>query len=160
MRTLKLEDDKARELYRTASPEFKTMLEQSFPDLFPKKFADRVKARENITWEDILKESGKTDEEVVRYRNPKNKKQKSANDYERIQILTEVLNLGVELDFTNRNQPKWIPYFERTSSGWSVGVAGRYFYYAHVGFGCYYADESVAKWAGKQFIEIYTDYLP
>ena len=48
-KTLVLDDQKAKELYQTAAPEFKAMLEQSFGKAhFLIKITDRIKS-----WEDV-----------------------------------------------------------------------------------------------------------
>jgi hypothetical protein len=78
-------------------------------------------------------------------------------------VITEALNEGWTPDWTNQNQQKWIPWFHR-----QVSSSGFVFYdsfysssFAHAGRGsrlCF-KDEATARYAGKQFIEIWNKLL-
>ncbi len=158
MKTLKLEDVTAKKLYKTADPELKLILEESFgKNFFSQKITDRIK-----TIDDVLEAAGVTMEEVVPYRNPKNKKQKSQNAYALIQLISEVLNEDTAFpDFNNLNQYKYYPYFKKSQAGgWVVYHCNYWFDFAFGGFGGYYKTFDLALYAGNQFSDIYNDYLP
>lgn len=155
-KSIKLTDKEAIELYKTADESWKKVLEKNWDKkILSGKILDRVK-----TWQDVLDEAGKDDEEVVPYSKPRGKKQKSQNAFARIQLLSEVLNEGVILDWSNRDQPKYYPYFEKKNGVWVVDSYLYYHFDAFMGCGFYYKDAETALFAGKQFLEIYSEYLP
>lgn len=156
-KTIKIEDTTAKKLYKTASKELKTILEENFGvSFFSDKIIDRIQ-----NFDDVLEELGKTLEEVVPYKNPKTKAQKFLNALAKIQCITEVYNEGVESDWNNNSQYKYYPWFEKKApgGGW-VFDSCTCFSYAYLGFGCYFTKEENCKDAAKKFIDIYKDYLP
>lgn len=157
MKTLKLEDKTARQLYKTADKTFKAVLEENWGKaFFSEKIIDRIK-----TWEDICEYKNIDEDDVLPFKKPKNKLQRHLNAVVKINLLSEVLNEGVIMDFNNRSQAKYYPYFEKTASGWVVGSGNFYFVYLAVLGSCFYfKDSETALYAGKQFLDIYVDYLP
>lgn len=156
MKTLRLEESTAKKLYKTADADFKVILEESFgKEFFSTKITDRIK-----TWKDVLMEACLEEEDVIPFSRPKNKKQRAINAFAKIQLISEVLNEGKEMDFTNRNSYKYYPYFERTASGWVVNYSCGSYCYSILGFGLTYSTNELALYAGNQFLEIYKDYLP
>jgi len=154
-KTLKIEDTTARKLYKDAAPEFKALLEENFgKDFFSTNITDRVK-----TWDDVLEISGKDENDILPYRNPINKQQRSQNALAKIQLITDVLNEGTVFDFNNRNQPKYYPYFEKTPSGWVLVSCSRC-YGSVAGAGQHFKSSELAMYAGNTFIDIYREYLP
>lgn len=154
--TIKLEDSTARQIYKTAAPELKRILEESFPKgFFSTKITDRID-----DFSDILKELGKTLDEVIPWKNPKTKEQKSQNALAKIQCITEVYNERVQIDFNNDNQRKWYLWWERKSSGWVLDWVSCICSFALVGFGCYFTSEENARDAANKFKDIFIDYLP
>ena len=100
MKTLKIEEQKARRLYKTASQEFKEMLEDTFSkEFFSKKTTDRVKTYEDACAEldeqpmneSEMKKNGFTDDEIV---------------YRKIKTITEAINDGWKPDMMDTNQKK------------------------------------------------------
>lgn len=155
-KTLQLEEQTAKNLYKTASPEFKQMLEESFgKKLFLTDICDRIQ-----TIEDVLQIVGKTYEEVVPYRVPKTKKQRSQNAYALLQEITEAYNEGVVLDWNNSSQSKYYPWWEKKGVGWVIGRYRYYYSCVYLGFGLYFVSEETAKDAATKFEDIYIDYLP
>lgn len=155
-KTLKIEESTARRLYKTADNEFKALLEENFgKEFFNRKITDEIS---NIY--DVLGRLGKTYDEVVPWKNPKNKAQKSQNALALIQCITEVYNEGTVLDFNDRNQPKYYLWFEKKAHGWVVDGCAYDYCLAYVGFGCYFKSEALAKDAGDKFLSIFQDYLP
>lgn len=155
MKVLQIEESNARKLYKTASPEFKQALEDTFgKEFFSGKITDRIKTYEDACnelgevapLEITLKELGFTDDEI---------------NYRKIKTITKALNEGWIPDWTNGNEKKWQPYF-RLSSGAFVFYVTRYYYsFAVAGSGsrlCFKSDE-LATYAGKQFAEIYKGFM-
>jgi len=106
MTQLKIDDDKARELYPTASPFEKMVLEQSFPDgFFNGNIIDRTP-----TVEAALAIAGKTIEGLTR---------STDAPYETagriIENVIAVLNEGEEVDHSNSDQTKFEPRFYHKS---------------------------------------------
>lgn len=156
-KTLKLEEQTAKSLYKTASPEFKKMLEESFGEAFFRQdICDRIQ-----TIDDVLQIVRKTYNQVVPFQYPKNKAQRSLNATALLQCITEAYNEGVQLDWSNDSQAKWYPWWiKKDRVGWVV------YYYccdcsiAYLGFGLYFVSEKTAKDAATKFKDIYLDYLP
>lgn len=157
MKTLKLEDSTARTLYKTANAEFKTLLEENFgKDFFSQKITDRIK-----TFQDVLEALGFSSySQVVPFGNPQTKDQVALNALAKIQAIAKVLNEGWIPNFNNNNEAKYYPYFEKTSGGWAVGDCDRNGRVAYLGSGCYYKNSELVMYVGKQFIDIYKEYLP
>ena len=156
MKTLKISETKALELYKTASSEFKRLLEENFGKEFfiPKKITDRIK-----TLDDVYKYLNKKREKEISYLSPKNKQERSINAFIDIQNISEVLNEGWVPDFKNINQNKYYPYFEKKAQGWVVASCLSHFA-ASLGFGCYFKTSELATFAGRAFLDVYNDYLP
>ena len=155
MKLLQIEDSKARILYKTATPEFKEILEDSFgKEFFSGKITDRIKTYEDACTElgekplneSELKSFGFTPDEI---------------NYRKLKTVIKVLNEGWVPDWTNGNQAKWYPYF-RLSSG--AFVFYDTFYgssYAYAGYGsrlCLSSAE-LATYAGKQFVDIFKGFM-
>lgn len=80
--------------------------------------------------------------------------------YEKLKIITKAINGRWTIDWNNPDQPKWYPWF-RLSSDFG-------FYASHFGYGysragsssrlCFKSEEK-ADYAGKQFTEIYKQFL-
>ena len=92
---------------------------------------------------------------------PENKRKK-ALAFQQIQDICEVFTEGWIIDWNNRSQYKYYPYFIKNQnsgiSGWSVdGV--RNCLYTSYGAPCFYKNESTAKHCGNLFLEIYNNYL-
>jgi len=156
MKKLQIDEENALKLYKTASSEFKTMLEDSFGKaFFNSKIEDRVK-----TWEDVCNIKDIDPEDCLPYKNPKTKLKKHLNACFKINMISEVLNEGVTFDFNDRSQYKYYPYFEKTSSGWVVCSYLYHIYHSHMGSGFYYTTSEKALYAANQFKDIYLDYLP
>lgn len=157
MKTLQLEDNEARRIYKTADESLRTILERSFgKEFFSEKITDRIK-----TWKDVVDEYrnvyGKT---VSLPCEGRTKQERAVNAFYQIGIISFVLNEGENTDFKDRNEYKWYPWFERKSSGWVVSGAGVGYFDSAVGFGCFYKTKELALYGGNTFLDIYTNYLP
>jgi len=151
MKTLQIEEKKARELYKTASQEFKSLLEDTFgKDFLSEKLTDRIK-----TYEDACRELNKVPI------NEKEMRRKGFTDDEivlrKIKTITEALNEGWKADWEDGNQKKWVPWFSVSPSGFVFG--NTYYYCSHPDASyasslCLKSDE-LAAYAGSQFTELY-----
>lgn len=156
MKTLKLTDQEARSIYKTADASFKKLLESNWSkEFFSEKITDRIK-----NFDDVLEIIGERYNDVIPWINPKNKDQEAQNALAKIQCITRAYNEGTELDWTNHSQYKYYPWFEKKCGEWSVLVVGYDFTFAGLGSGCYFKSRELAEDAAKKFIEIYKDYLP
>ena len=154
-KTIKLEESTAKKLYKTASSELKTILEENFgKSFFSDKITDRIK-----TWEDVCEELD-IDDSVLPYKNPKGKQQISTNAFVKIQYIAQVLNEGWGPDWKNSNEYKYYPWFECSNSvGFRLYFAGGCVCDGVLGFGFYYKTSELAKYAGTQFLDTYKQYL-
>jgi len=149
-KTIKLTDDAAKKLHKS-SPEWKEILEENYgKDFFtPKKITDRVKS-----FDDACKIKGIEPESLF---NKKDTKDEIA--YKKIKVIAEVLNEGWTPDWSNSNQYKYTPYFKASGSGFSDCVYARWSTVTGVGSRLCYKSSELAIYAGKQFEDIYNDFL-
>lgn len=156
MKTLKIEESKARSIYKTASSELKIMLEDTFgKEFFSQKVTERIK-----TYEDACVELGITPiDESIRSSNGFTKDEIA---YRKIKTITEALNEGWVPDWTDENQKKWTPFFyPNSSSGFVFCHTGYSYSYTFAANGlrlCFKSDE-LATYAGKQFVELYKEFI-
>jgi len=78
----------------------------------------------------------------------------------KLMIIAEAINQGWTPDWNNSNQRKYFPYFN-LSSGFGFGDSGYYCVYSITSVGsrlCFETEEK-STYTGKQFIDIYKDYL-
>jgi len=155
MKLLQIEDSKARILYKTATPEFKEILEDSFgKEFFSGKITDRIKTYEDACTElgekplneSELKSFGFTPDEI---------------NYRKLKTVIKVLNEGWVPDWTNGNQAKWYPYFRLSSGAFVFDGAGCDYSIAFAGYGsrlCLSSAE-LATYAGKQFVDIFKGFM-
>lgn len=154
MKTLQIEEQKARRLYKTASQEFKEMLEDTFgKEFFSEKVTDRVNSYEDACAEldeqpvneSDMRRKGFTDDEI---------------NYRKIKTITKALNEGWKADWEDGNQRKWVPWFY---------ISPSVFIFLDAGCGCSFAgaagasrlyfSEELAAYAGKQFTELYRNFI-
>ena len=156
MKTLQINEKNAKRLYKTASEEFKQTLEDTFgKDFFTGKIADRIKTYKDACDElclepvdiQVMKSVGFTDDEIT---------------YRKIKTITEVLNEGWKPNWSNRDQKKWIPYFNTLSPlGFAFDGAGYDCARPNAGGAsrlCFQSEE-LAIYAGKQFTELYKNFI-
>jgi hypothetical protein len=156
MKKLQIDEANARKLYPTASKEWKTTLEDTFgKEFFSQKITNRMK-----TWEDICDELDIDPINSLPFKKAKDKTEKYLNACFKISKISEVLNEGEKLDFNNSSTYKYYPYFQRKGSVWLVDSCSYYDFFTDLCFGSYYKNYELALYAGNQFLDIYSDYLP
>lgn len=159
MQTLKISNQKALQLYPSASNEFKAMLEESFgKEFFNQKIIDRVK-----TFADALNILGEQSENVkilLAY-NGIDKDMIAAQAFMKLTLIARALNEGWVPDWKDDRQYKYYPWFESNKSG--SGLSYHDYAYWHtastVGSRLCFKTDELAKYAGEQFIDIYNDFL-
>lgn len=160
MNTLTIDLAKGKELYHDATGHFKDMLEKTFgkEKLILRAVTDRIK-----TWADVAAEKGMDPSGCLPYPEPKNNRERAINAFFKLDIIAELLREGVTLDWTNSNQKKWFAWFNEYTPG-----AGFRFYAAAYDWA--YTDarggarlcvdtQEKANFFGRQFIDIWNDYL-
>lgn len=82
--------------------------------------------------------------------------------YRKLKTITQALNEGWVADWTNPTQEKWTPWFYPNSfSGFVFYTAHYYCSLAYAGDGsrlCF-KDEKTATCAGKQFVDLYKEFI-
>lgn len=156
-RPLILSDVEAKRIYKTASPELKIMLE----DTFGKKFFSQSITEHIKTYEDACAELGivPIDEAALLYHGFT----RDEIAYQKLKIIVRALNEGWEPDWKNQNQYKYYPYFYYTSSDASVACANAYnapsTARTSIGSRLCLKSRELAIFAGNQFIELYKEFI-
>lgn len=152
---LQIEDSTARQIYKSASPEIKILLEENFgKGFFSDKVTDRVK-----TFKDACKETGV---QYEGFESALTHAGLSADEiaYKKIKIIAEALNEGWKPDYSNSNQAKYYPWFKyKAGSGFSYSNYGSSNTGTGVGSRLVFKSSDLAMYAGTQFEAEYQAYL-
>jgi hypothetical protein len=135
-KTLKLSEAKALELYKTASKEFKEILEESFGVEFfkPRTLFDVIK-----NYSDVCKQLCEPEQSCP---------------YQKLKQIERLFNGDWRKDWSNFNQYKYYPYFSLTGVGLVFDVSD---------FDCsgsggrvaYFKDKQTSDFVGRTFVDIY-----
>ena len=156
MKTLTINEDTVKQLYQTASPELKSILEDTFgKDVF-------LPAEERIdSFDGALKESGRPDVpefDCV----PEDLRPFFKATYKCV-VIAEAFNQGKRLDIYNSKQKRHYPYFKNNDSASAFGLRGTVFgtavLFAGSGSRLSFLDEKRAKIAGTKFRDEFRDML-
>ena len=74
-------------------------------------------------------------------------------------LINKVFNEDWLEDYNNSNQYKYTPYFIFKNGSFSYNDYGNWFGVSCVGFGWGFKNKELCEYVGKQFIEIYNDWL-
>lgn len=108
-------------------------------------------------FKDILKISDKKLKDVLIYESPKNKQEVKINALCKIMLISEVLNNGWKIDWSNHNQYKYYPYFKNYGSG--LVFDGYYYHGSYCVSGvAFYKNSDLATFAGKTFLKEYNEF--
>lgn len=157
MKTLQISEQNARQLYLTASPEFKTTLEDTFgKDFFSQSIMDRVKTYEDacaVLGEDPINEEslrnlGFSKDEIV---------------YRKLKTIVRALNEGWVAKVYDNEEYRYYPWFvhNETPSGFAFDGSDCDSSDAHAGCGsrlCFKTRE-LSNYAGKQFLELWKEFI-
>lgn len=157
MKQLKIDENKALELYPTASTEFKQILEDSFGKEFfiPKSIVDRVKSFEDACEIKCLDAAAL----IKKWKSQERTEQEISG--KKLQLIIEVLNEGFIFDWTNSSQYKYSPYFRKhAGSGWRFVYSASWYSDCFSGAGFYLKSKELSDYCGNQFSSLYNIYLP
>lgn len=85
---------------------------------------------------------------------------KSIEAYAKLTIIARALNEGWKPDWSNTNESKYVPWFKHKSGlGLSYFVCVLWSSHTNVGSRLCFKSRELAEYAGKQFEDIYRDYL-
>lgn len=158
-KSLQIDENKAFDLYQTATPEFKQMLEDSFgKEFFKRKITDLVKS-----YEDACAILGIDPHTSMPDTSDCPKEDRKAYvAFHKLVVITRALNEGWRPDWSNTNQPKWFNWWWTNGN---AGLACAYSSYApsstnaHLGSRLCFKSEALADYAAETFKELYEDYL-
>jgi len=157
MKQLQIDEQKARSRYKSASPEIKEILEDTFgKDFFNASVEDRVNSLE-----DALAETGRPsvpDFSCV----PEDLRPFFKSTYKCV-VIAEALNEGKRFDLYNESEYRHYPYFRNNGSASAFGLCGTYYGRARstAGSGSRLAfiNSKIAKIAGEKFKNEFRDML-
>ena len=149
-KTIEINLQTAINLYPSASGDFKTLLENEFgKDALTQKITDRIK-----TFEDACIYLGLSTGIFL----PGDTKDEIA--YKKLKVIATALNEGWRPDWTDESQYKYYPWFDLSSgSGLAYFVYDFYFSFSTVGSRLCFKSRDLAIYAGKQFTDIYADFM-
>lgn len=151
MKTLEITQQKAAELYPSATGAFKDLLESEFGKAaLSLDITQRVK-----TFEDACNIIGI---DPGKFLCPCDTKDEAA--FKKLKVIARALNEGWQPDWTNGNQYKYYPWFDFSSgSGLAYDDYVRYYSRSSVGSRLCFKSRELAIYAGKQFTDIYADFM-
>ena len=153
---LTLNASTAKELYPSASKEFKVLLTETFgKDFFQGKITDRIKTVEDackvlsITTTNVYDETIDTPHDAA---------------YKQLQVVIRALNEGWKPDWKNASQPKYYPWFymdetPNNSQGFLLSDVRGYCALSSVGSRLCFRSRELAEYAATQFKDLYQTYL-
>ena len=155
-KVLEISEQAARKLYLTAAVELKALLEENFgKDFFSQSIMDRVK-----TYEDACAELGESpvDENACK------KLGMNKNDiaYLKLTQIVRALNEGwVAKVYDGEN--RWYPWFKHNDSPSGFAFLGSGFDFGSAAAGCgsrlCFKDENLSTYAGKQFLDLWREFI-
>lgn len=156
IKSLKITDSKALELYKTASTELKEILEETFGlDFFkPKDITETVYDL------DTLAEHLEMDtDDLYIYKKPKNAFEKYLNACAIIPKIVEVYNQGTILDWNNTSEYKYLPYIRKIGLAWVADYSVSWGSFTDGPVAHHYKSNNLALKGINNFNQIYLDYL-
>lgn len=151
MATLTVDDKTAWEIYPSAPPALKAILDESYPkDFFKGKITDRIK-----TFEDAC-EYNNTNPNASRFIVGT----RQQRFMERVAEVTKALNEGWTADYGD-GEYKYTPWFYLDSPGFRFGVSYFTLTYSNAGGGSRFAFKTreLSDYAGKQFLHEYRNWM-
>ena len=157
MKTLKISEQKARELYRSGSQELKTILEESCgKEFFSQKVTNRIKTYEdaceelgiNPLDEAKLMELGLTMHDIA---------------YQKLTTIIKALNEGWVPDVCDSDVCRWYPWFRPNGSPSSFAFGGSYCVCTSAGAGSGFRlclkSEELSDYCGRQFLDLWKQFI-
>ena len=110
------------------------------------------------SFDDILKISGKTLEDILIYKSPKTAKEVRLNALSKIELIKEVVNQGWVEDWNNSNEYKYYPWFDFDSSGFGFRDSdSRCSCFDSVL--AFYKTKEISSFVGKTFLKEYKEFV-
>ncbi len=157
MKVLQIDEKNAKGLFEKASPEFRQTLIDTFGEaFFSKKITDRIK-----TFEDACEICPPSENMIILLDyNGIDTFMVGAKAALKLFIISNALNEGWEPNWNDSNEYKWYPYFKFGSGfGFSGSAYVNWGTNAGVGSRLCFKSKELAEYAGKQFEEIYNEFL-
>lgn len=156
MKSVKLTEQQARELYETGSQDLKTTLEATFGKALFQKITDRIKTYEDACTElgispmdeNKLMELGLTTHDIA---------------YQKLATIVKALNEGWQPDVCDSNVARWYPWFRPNGAPSSFA-----FYYSNFeastaiagsGSRLCLKSEELSTYIGKQFLDLWKQHI-
>lgn len=157
MKTVSITEVNALKAYEEASDKFKKLLEDLIgKEFFQRNIMDRVK-----TFEDACSiEEPSANMKILLDYNGVDQEMLAAQAFAKLSHIRKVLNEGWVPDWTNSSEYKYYPWFKHEAGfGLSYGVYAYTNSSTNVGSRLCFKSSELAIYAGKQFSEIYNQYL-
>lgn len=144
-KNIELSVEKARELYKTATTEFKKLLEENFTkEELSNKITDRIKS-----WEEV--------EKLGNFRYPYcqyiTEAERKTVSFAKLKEVIAVLNEGWQPNWGNSNERKYAIYIDHSDGGWVAGC-GDWGYRHFSPSGLYLKNEELCKHLIKYFSDL------
>lgn len=158
MKTLQIDEKKAKGLYENASPEFQAMLEDTFGKKFFKSIQDRIKS-----YEDACHELGLDPEDLPEVDNCEPEDQASIIAFYKLTIIARALNEGWKPNWKDSSEYRWFPWFKVNPD--AAGLSCSFTYNAasataaNIGSRLCFKSDELATYFGKQFENLWSEYL-
>lgn len=154
MKKLQIDENQALKLYKTASSEFKQILEDSFgKEYFNQKITDRIQSLDDILEYLNLKE----DDVYIFPKCTTDKFKRYINACSIIPKIASVYNEGTILNWTKFTQYKYKPYYKKVGSSWVFSYSTYWFSDAHTSPVYYYKSIELSDDSVKKFNDVYID---
>lgn len=157
MKTLQIDEKKAKSLYENASQEFRAMLEDTFGKEFFKSIQERVKS-----YEDACRELGLDPEDLPEVENCEPEDRTSIIAFYKLTIIARALNEGWTPNWQDPDEYKYFPWFNMTNPAGFV-YANTYTTatatITNIGSRLCLKTRELATYFGKQFEKLWAEYL-
>ena len=148
---LDMQKTTAKKLYPDVPTWFQDVLKETFGEkLFKKKDFNEIESVEiacielGIDKSDIFNKKDTPDEVA----------------YKSLKVITKAINGDWEADYDNTSQKKWVPIFNLSSGfGFSYSTCAYDYSYTFVGSRLCFESEEKSDFAGKQFTDLYKQFL-
>lgn len=161
MSQLTISKENAINAYHKCCDTSRNVIKALFPDIDfekPQSIIERVK-----TWGDACKILGIDPVKSLPYQDihSLDQDQQAVNAFFMLSKIREVLNEGWKPDWTNSKEPKYVCWFDNYKSGVGFSASGcaDWSTYSVVGSRLCFKTSELATYAGKQFINIYNQFL-
>jgi len=164
MKTLQIDETKARKLYPGAAADLKEILHDTFgKEFFNQKITDRVNS-----FEAACQELGINQFSLMPSISHPALQQdtESIHAYIKLTIIIRALNEGWTPNWSDSNEPKHLPWFDveasakqPSGSGLSCGVCDDWSSFTCVGSRLFLKSSELAKYVGTQFKDLYEQWI-